>query len=1040
MPSTRSRRAKSDVTKNRRGPKPDGAPVMPAISPSLLKGMLAIASDAIVIINHTQTITFFNQGAQNIFGYASEEIIGKPLDLLIPERFVEIHRQHIARFSVQTESSRMMSQRGRLWGRRKDGSEFPAEASITQWGAGRRQSFGVIMRDIGTQLTAQQESRRTHAILQTQMEASLDAILIVDENGTMMSFNRRFIEMWDIPHEVIAARSDRNALAAVTGKLVDPQEFLARVAYLYDRKNEKSSDEVRLKDGRILDRHSTPMFSGDGTYLGRIWYFRDITDRVLMENALRDTVSELREAQRVAHVGSWKLDLATDHVVWTEEIYRMLGIDPAESPPPYTEHPRFFTAESWERLSTGLSRTRESGVPYEIELATVRADGSAGWMLAIGEAIRDTDGKITGIRGTAQDITERKQAAMALERTNRSLRMLSDCNQALVRAESIPELLQRLCDLIIEVGGYRFTWIGFVERDEKKSIRPVAQHGYESGYLENAEITWLNTERGRGPTGTAARTGQVEICRNIHTDPRMTPWRADALERGYASSIALPLICDGVVLGVLSIYAREPDSFGPDETTLLKELAEDLSFGIATHRANEERLRAEARADRIASFDSLTGLPNRSRMRAVIDDSIRMARVRGDSLAVLLIGMDRFSEVQDAFGVKGADAQLKEVARRLKNVAGDERPLSRTADEFFALLLPDARHVQQTTANIHAAMSESFEQDAIPVDLPVTVGVALYPDHGDNADALLIRGDIAVRQARAAGTDFMVYSGSTESESPQRLTLLARLRQAIRSDQLRLCYQPKIDVSTGKITGVEALIRWPHPDGSMTPPNEFIPLAEQTGLIKALTYWVLEAALEQLARWEKAGFSIPLAINVSPNNLRDPAFLDRLAAIHAKSGARLDLLEFEITETALMEDPVRSQETLARIHAMGVKVFLDDFGTGHSSLSYIASLPIHALKIDRSFVLKMLEQPRYDAVVAASISLARSLGLKVVAEGIETATQAMAVTRRGCNEIQGYLFSRPLPEDEFMRWHLAFDWDQLRTKLVVDPAEEKRAP
>jgi diguanylate cyclase (GGDEF)-like protein/PAS domain S-box-containing protein len=1002
--------------------------------------MLTIAGDAIIIINHAQTITFFNQGAQDIFGYAPEEVIGKPLDLLLPERFIEIHRRHIALFSGQADASRMMSQRGRLWGRRRDGSEFPAEASITKWGTGRRQSFGVIMRDIGDQIAAQQESRRTQAILQTQMEASLDAVLVVDESGMMTSFNGRFVEMWDIPHDVIAARSDRQALAAITGKLAQPQEFLERVKYLYEHRNEKSSDEVRLKDGRILDRYSTPMFGSDGAYLGRIWYFRDVTTRQHTEKALRDTVSELREAQRVAHVGSWNLDLATDRVVWTEEIYRMLGMDPAESPPPYIEHPRFFTAESWERLSTSLSRTRENGVPYELELETVRTDGSAGWMLAIGEAIRDTDGRITGIRGTAQDITDRKQAAVALERTNRSLRMLSACNQALVRAESTPELLQSLCDLIIEVGGYRFAWIGFVERDEQKTIRPVAQHGYESGYLENAAITWLNTERGRGPTGTAARTGRTEICRNIHTDPRMMPWRADALERGYASSIALPLICDGVVVGILSIYAREPDAFGADETTLLQELAEDLSFGIATHRRNEERLRAEARADRIASFDGLTGLPNRSRMRAVIDDSIRMARARGDSLAVLLIGMDRFSEVQDAFGVKGADAQLNEVARRLGDVAGGEWTLARTADEFFALLLPDARHVRETAMNIHAAMSESFEQAGIPVDLPVTVGAALFPEHGDNADALLIRGDIAVRQARAAGTDFVIYSGRAESESPQHLALLAKLRQAIRSNQLRLYYQPKVDVSAGKICGVEALIRWPHPDGGMVPPNEFIPLAEQTGLIKALTYWVIETALEQLSRWEEAGFSIPLAINVSPNNLRDPEFLDRLGTIHTKSGARLDLLEFEITETALMEDPVRSQETLARIRAMGIKVSIDDFGTGHSSLSYIANLPIHALKIDRSFVLKMLEQPRYDAVVAASISMAKSLGLKVVAEGIETATQAMAVTRHGCNEIQGYLFSRPLPEDEFMHWYSAFDWTELRTKLLADPVQDKRAP
>jgi diguanylate cyclase (GGDEF)-like protein/PAS domain S-box-containing protein len=731
-----------------------------------LAGMLAIAEDAVILVDRAQIITLFNRGAEKIFGYASDEVVGKPLDLLIPARFMEAHRRYVALFGKETASARTMAERDQIWGRRKDGTEFAAEASITRSGAGRRLSFGVILRDI---------------------------------------------------------------------------------------------------------------------------------------------------SERVA--------------------------------------------------------------------------------------------------------TERK-----FERLNRALRVLTECNQALVRAESTPALLARLCELIVEIGGYRFAWIGFLEHDEGKTVRPVAQTGDEAGYLERMAITWSDTARGRGPTGTAAQTGAIQVSRNIHSDPRMAPWRADALKRGYASSIAIPLICDGVVIGVLTIYAQEPDAFDEDETQLLRQLAEDLAFGIATHRSNEERRRAEARAERLANFDGLTDLPNRARLTALLQEALEVARARRGALAVMNISMDRFKEVQDALGIRGADALLKEAARRLKAVAGDERPLARVGGEFFGLVLPDAGRVSETAADIHTAMSAPFDHAGVPVDLPATIGAALFPAHGAEPDALLVRADIAVRQARAAGVDFALYSGKAESESPQHLALLAELRRAIKADQLVLFYQPKIDVSTGRVSGAEALVRWRHPGRGIVPPNEFVPLAERTGLIRPLTYWVLKIVLEQLGRWRTSAIEVPVAVNISPNNLRDPEFLDRLSSVHAKSGGRIDLLEFEITETALMEDPARSQETLARVRDLGIRVYIDDFGTGHSSLSYIATLPTHALKIDRSFVVKILEQEQHRAVVRAAVSLAKSLGLKVVAEGVETADQAAAAMRLGCDELQGYFFSRPLPADEFQRWRASFAW------------------
>ena len=629
-------------------------------------------------------------------------------------------------------------------------------------------------------------------------------------------------------------------------------------------------------------------------------------------------------------------------------------------------------------------------------------------MLARGEPLRDRSGRIVGARGTAQEITDRKRAEISLRRANRALRVLSEVNQALVRGESESGLLDKVCKVLVEVGGYRLAWIGFVEYDAGKSVRPVAQTGYEAGYLENAAISWSDTERGRGPTGTAVRTRKIQISKNIATDARMLPWREDALKRGYASPIAIPLLREAGILGVLSIYAAEADAFDEDEVGLLRELAEDLTFGIVTHRSHLDRQRAEARAERLANFDALTGLPNRSQLIIHLGAAIENARKRGDPLALVTLSVDRFNEIQDGIGFAGADELLKTIASRLAQAAGAGDFLARIPGESFALVIAqaDAERAREHAARLQAAMSEPFDYAGIPLDVQATIGFALYPLHGADPDSLLRRSDIAVRQARAAGNNYALYSGTSETESPQRLMLLAELRRAIRDDVLQLHYQPKIDVHAGRVAGAEALVRWPHPGRRIVSPKEFIPLAEHTGLIKPITQWVLDAALKQIAAWRRLGIDSPVAVNVSPNNLRDPEFLARLEALQAKSGAKLDLLEFEITETALMADPARSREVLARIRDLGVRVSIDDFGTGYSSLSYIATLPIHALKIDRIFVLDIMREPRRRAVVTAAISLAHSLQLEVVAEGIETAEQAEALIRLGCDEIQGYLFEQ----------------------------------
>jgi len=662
--------------------------------------------------------------------------------------------------------------------------------------------------------------------------------------------------------------------------------------------------------------------------------------------------------------------------------------------------------------STTTERRKKSGETIRVAIKTT--------------PLLNDHGALVGEITIARDVTELERVAASLHNANRALRVLSTVNQALIHGESETELLNLVCKALVDQGGYRMAWVGFPEQDQYKSVRPVAQYGTSQGYLDFTAITWADTERGRGPTGTAVRTGTVQISREIAADPRVLAWREAALQRGYASSIALPFVSGLDAHGVLSIYSSETNAFDEDEVVLLKELAADLSFGILTHRSNLERRRAEARAERLAKFDLLTELPNRAQLLLHLEKVLKSEQPRSDAngVALMTLSVDRFSEIQEAAGIAGADDLLKKVAQRLANAAEKDQFVARLADDSFAIVMPraDSERAHELAKHIQRAMTDPFELAGVPLDVRTTSGIAMFPAHGADADALIRRSDIAVRRARIAGIEYALYSGRGETETPQRLFLLAELRKAIKDDELLLYYQPKIDVRAGAVSAVEGLVRWRHPERGMVPPKDFIPHAEQTGLIKPLTDWVLGAAWKQINRWQRLGIEIPVAVNVSPNSLRDPDLLKQLIALRAEGCGRLDLLQFEVTESALMEDPQQSHDILSRVRDLGIQIFLDDFGTGYSSLSYIAALPIHAVKIDRSFIVRMMHHERHRAVVIAAVSLAHSLGMRVIAEGVETADQANAVIELGCDEIQGFFFSKPMPASELPRWEAEFRW------------------
>ncbi len=441
-------------------------------------------------------------------------------------------------------------------------------------------------------------------------------------------------------------------------------------------------------------------------------------------------------------------------------------------------------------------------------------------------------------------------------------------------------------------------------------------------------------------------------------------------------------------------------------------------------------LAAKAYQDRLTFYDSLTGLPNRRLFWDRLLWSLRCAIREGTMGAVLHIDLDHFKKINDSLGHEIGDGLLVEVARRLQSCipelnvtsdkgAADLQPfLSRVGGDEFNLLLPEMRRVEEvvrTAGALLAAMKEPFFIDQHEVFITGTIGVAVFPNDGESGDALLQHAGVALNQAKQRGRNtYEFYSPKMNARALERLKLENDLRRALDRDELLPFYQPKVNLQTGRVVGAEVLLRWNHPFRGFISPAEFIPLAEENGMIIDFGAWILNAACMQNKAWQTAGLeNIRVAVNVSPQQFRDSSFLARLRATLESSKLAPEFLTLELTENTIMGNAQRNLDLLNEIRAMGVKLSVDDFGTGYSSLSYLKRLPLDELKIDRSFIIDIRSDKDDAPIVTAIIAMAHSLNLRVVMEGIETEHQLVFSRDRGCDEYQGFFFSKPVPSQEF---------------------------
>ncbi len=726
------------------------------------------------------------------------------------------------------------------------------------------------------------------------------------------------------------------------------------------KQSEGYQHEIRVMhhDGEVMDViiNVQGVRRKDDTIEFLIATMQDITERKRSEQALKEREADLNRAQAVARVGSWSLDIKRDHMDWSAESYRLFGVAPG-SPLNYQTffkcvHPDdvAYVEHEW--------RKAEQGGSYDIEHRII-VNGEVRWIRERADLRRDDAGHLVRVIGTSLDITDHKKDQEHLR-------------QAATVFESTRE--------------------GIMVTDAKRRITMVNRAFCEmSGYSEDELL---------GQSPAMLRSGRNK--RNFYT----AMWRS-IRETGYWQGEIWDRRKDGELLPVLlSINA-------------LRDAGGKLTGYVGVFTDISRLKDSEAKLEFLAHHDSLTGMPNRLLMLSRLRHSLEVGRREQSRLALLMLDLDHFKDVNDSYGHVSGDEILRQVARRLTSRLRGIDTVARLGGDEFALLLANLAHpvdAERVAREIIAALSEPCRlSNGAEVRIGASVGISLYPEHGQSPEAMFQHADAALYRAKADGRGCIRYfSDELTTAARARIELDARLRRAIVQRELRVYYQPQLEIGSDRIIGAEALVRWEHPEHGLIPPTEFIPAAEETGLISEVGAWVLKEACRQGGAWIAAGLPpLTLAVNLSPYQFRHGDIGMLVADVLAQTGFPPERLELELTESVLMTREEEAVGVLQSLRSLGVRLAIDDFGTGYSSLAYLKRFPIDVLKIYKGFIKEIPHDTDDAEITLAIIAMAHALGFKVLAEGVETPEQLAFLRKNGCDHYQGYIVSEALPPRAF---------------------------
>jgi diguanylate cyclase (GGDEF)-like protein len=619
---------------------------------------------------------------------------------------------------------------------------------------------------------------------------------------------------------------------------------------------------------------------------------------------------------------------------------------------------------------------------------------------------------VPAVRRALREVEERarrRAAEQEIARLTRRLKMQSGINSAVIRIRDQEELLREACRLAYEVGGYDRAVIFLAAADGRS-----AKASYWVGGGAPPEGTPAvvpigdGTEPDTSLTGQALRTGEIKVAADLTRTESPVANRKQLLREGLRSLVALPLVVGGVRVGVLALGSREPHVLSDEELRLLQDVAANMSFAL-------RYLQQEDAAQYLTSFDPLTGLAKRALFCQRLDQHLRNRAALESTPTVVAFDVMHLSKVNDSFGRHAGDLLLQAVAKRLKYHIGDDERIGYLGGGTFVLVLPQEETSAESVTTLleNTVFHEPFRIEGRVLRTSFRSGIARSPADGEDGNTLAQRAEAALKQAKEAGEQYLHYQIEMHSDIAERLALEHRLRAALDERQLLLHYQPQVCLATGLIDGVEALLRWQDPERGLVFPGQFLAVLESSGMIVSVGEWVLHQAAEDCLRWVRAGLRpLRIAVNVSAQQIRRRTFVEQVLAAAQPCLAEGCGIDLEITETGLLHDVEGASRKLRELRTAGVRIALDDFGTGYSSLGLLSKLPVDLVKIDRSFITGLPEDKASVTLVSSVIGLASAFGLKVVAEGVETAGQLGILREMGCDHSQGYLHSRPVPVEQ----------------------------
>jgi diguanylate cyclase (GGDEF)-like protein/PAS domain S-box-containing protein len=828
----------------------------------------------------------------------------------------------------------------------------------------------------------------------------LNAIFENATVGILFTHNRKLMQANRLCAEMFGYRLDEflGHSALILYESAEAYSALGREAGPVLSRGESFKAETRLKrrDGslfwcRVSAKAVDPEHPRDGT----LWIIEDITaDRSMLE-AFAQSTSELSAIFNSAALGIGVVRKGV-FARCNRRLEEMLGV-PAGSLAGQATRRFFDSDEEFQRIDAQIRAEFAAGARHRREQTFRRADGQVVWHRISGSAL-DPAQPNAGSVWLAEDVTATHEAEERARQAFDEQQMIFD-NAAVGILFARDRVVQRCNRKLAEIFGYRPEELaGRSTRVFYLSEADYQRHGAKMHPVLMAGETYIGETRARQKDGTAfwvRTTGRRVASQTGSMD--LTWIFEDVTERHQAEEALL----------------RAHEEL---EQRVVERTAELASANTQLQEEVFERMQAEQRVWHIAHHDSLTGLPNRALLHDRLQQALAQAQRGRHRVAVMFLDLDRFKSVNDTLGHAIGDELLKHVAERLKGVVRAVDTVSRLGGDEFVIVLHEMTSpddVVQVAEKILGALAPAVDIDGHALRATSSIGISMFPDDGDEAIALMKCADAAMYHAKAAGrNNFQFFANRMNEQATHFFALENRLRKAIGAGELELHYQPLIDWPRRTVCGMEALVRWNDPERGLVEPVEFIPIAEETGLIVPIGEWVLSAALEQNRAWQQAGRPLlPISVNLSARQFRQKDLVDTLRRILADTGQPARLLELEITETTLMQDIDETRARLEEISAMGVQLVIDDFGTGYSSLSYLKRFPVHKLKIDQTFVRDLTFDPDDAAIVTAIIVLAKSLGLEALAEGVESRAQLDVLLGLGCERFQGFLFSRPLLPD-----------------------------